>query len=999
MRMVEPLAIAQYYREGGKDYMKERSKHFVWLEDLLLKEQKQKDTGNSNDTNKKNVEIILTYDSCFWAHVEEALLLCKQLVNVQYSVTEKEEATRKLLELEKFSSGFELASSVTSSVLLHRSWNVITSRYAGIVTNVGEGVSWKVYREPGSDLTIIAFEVKLDFSNLQAGLVSSNTLRENNFHHFEFLCTKKDPFFSVNKTAISLFSENYEKLDQLKSEINSSTKLIVTGHGLGGAVASLFTISLLNSIGSGKNRPLCITFGSPLIGDKKLQQAISRSSNWNSCFLHVVSLKDPLPTLFITNYSSSPAVLTPETSGYMPFGTFFLCSDANSTCFENPDSILELLIAMGSIHTQNQGFQSSDYGNIVEKLNDKVICKFFSTRVENMAHAGSALESSISLQLQALALTPHLQQQNIDTNTLETKIKIQEQKFILHRRIKNFDPAKKLNVVKLCMSQLEWYKKETKNQRIGYYDSYKNMNSPWDYDVIQFHKRLTNYWEKMVEEVEMKPQKEGAAFRTRWLYAGTNYRRMVEPLAVAQYYREGGIDYVTQNRSKHFVRLEEWLNEGTKKATSDLSSTSKKNVEALLTFDSCFWAHVEEALLSCKELKVVREKEETLKKLVIFEEYVYGLVKNYAVSPEIFLAQSSYMCWWNEYKAIKGTFYNSALSNFMSDARKREHFPRYSSSSSVKKHHDPICTICDSGSRFNSGIEFASFVTSSHVLLHRSWIVTSSYHEDTCSKKKEGEGLSWKVHKRPDSDLTIIAFEATLDYSDFQADLVPSYAPTEEKILHFDLLCDEINPIFSVNNTTISLFHKNHCRLDQLKSMDFITLHQSNSVLEGSISLQLRALALTPHMQRNVLSNPFKKLNQMEEGPEWYKQQHHQNIDMKALVTTLEKRENKFIVHKRVKLDPSNKLNKMKIDMAQLACYMVYCKKQEAKIRPQKASEAFCQSWIQVGTGYRRMVEPLAIAQYYRDEGKDYVTENRPEHFVLLEKWHRKEMTKGNASN
>ncbi|KAL2563933.1 hypothetical protein AAZV13_19G011800 [Glycine max] len=61
--------------------------------------------------------------------------------------------------------------------------------------------------------------------------------------------------------------------------------------------------------------------------------------------------------------------------------------------------------------------------------------------------------------------------------------------------------------------------------------------------------------------------------------------------------------------------------------------------------------------------------------------------------------------------------------------------------------------------------------------------------------------------------------------------------------------------------------------------------------------------------------------------------------------------------------------------------YMV----EEAKIRPQKASEAFCQSWIQVGTGYRRMVEPLAIAQYYRDEGKDYVTENRPEHFVLLE--------------
>ena len=215
---------------------------------------------------------------------------------------------------------------------------------------------------------------------------------------------------------------------------------------------------------------------------------------------------------------------------------------------------------------------------------------------------------------------------------------------------------------------------ENKKSANRYYDSYKNMNSPMDNDVIYYHKMLTNYWEEMVEEVEMKPQKEVAAFHTRWLYGGTNYRRMVEPLAIAQYYRDGGKEYMTQNRSKHFVQLEEWLNEETKKATSDLSSTSKKNVEALLTFDSCFWAHVEEALLSCKELKVVREKEETLKKLVIFEEYVYGLVKNYVVSPEIFLAQSSYMCWWNEYKAIKGTFYNSALSNFMSDARKREQY-------------------------------------------------------------------------------------------------------------------------------------------------------------------------------------------------------------------------------------------------------------------------------------------------------------------------------------
>jgi hypothetical protein len=50
-----------------------------------------------------------------------------------------------------------------------------------------------------------------------------------------------------------------------------------------------------------------------------------------------------------------------------------------------------------------------------------------------------------------------------------------------------------------------------------------------------------------------------------------------------------------------------------------------------------------------------------------FEEYVYQLLKDYAVSPDIFLAQSSYNRWWNEYKAIKGSSYTSALANFMND--------------------------------------------------------------------------------------------------------------------------------------------------------------------------------------------------------------------------------------------------------------------------------------------------------------------------------------------
>jgi hypothetical protein len=184
-------------------------------------------------------------------------------------------------------------------------------------------------------------------------------------------------------------------LTQINSFTNLSTPLIFTGNGIGGSIASLFVISLLQNVGSGKNRPLCITFGSSLVGDRRLQQAISRSSIWDSCFIHVVSHKDPLPRLFITD----------QTSSYMPFGTFIMCSDATS--LENPDSILEILMALASVNDKNEELESVDYGNIVKNLYRKATWIDFPAQAENLTNPDS-LATDISLQLGALSLTPHM---------------------------------------------------------------------------------------------------------------------------------------------------------------------------------------------------------------------------------------------------------------------------------------------------------------------------------------------------------------------------------------------------------------------------------------------------------------------------------------------------------------------------------------------------------------------------------------------------------------
>ncbi|CAJ1946828.1 unnamed protein product [Sphenostylis stenocarpa] len=468
----------------------------------------------------------------------------------------------------------ELASFVTSSVLLQKSWGVITSRYAGIISIQGEGLSWKIYEEPDPGLTIIAFEVmqQISSNHQDSPMVPSRAFPENIFYLFDFLFTKKTPF-SVNKTAISLCYENYEKLAELLSEANRSHCLIVTGHALGGPIASLFTLALTNSIDHRKKLPLCITFGSPLVGDKTLQEAISLSSTWNSCFLHVVSSTDQVCK-----------ILNPHTSAYMPFGTFLFCSEINSTCFESPESALKLLVR--SINDQNQEFQPIDYGKIVENLYNKAICKDFTPVGMDLTHPNSP-RISIFLQLcAALGLTPDMkqqQQQNTEMNTLAIKMEKLEEKFVCQKRMK-FYSSKLLN-------EVFW----SRHRNIGYYDSYKNMDSQGRKETVELCKMLRNHWEKMVEEAFKKGKRGYAVFQSRWLYAA--YMRMVEPLAIAEYYIDGGKYYVN-NRPKHFLELEQWLDESTKEGTIE-AKTGTLGAAILTPENSCYFLEcIEKALVS-----------------------------------------------------------------------------------------------------------------------------------------------------------------------------------------------------------------------------------------------------------------------------------------------------------------------------------------------------------------------------------------------------------------
>lgn len=239
-------------------------------------------------------------------------------------------------------------------------------------------------------------------------------------------------------------------------------------------------------------------------------------------------------------------------------------------------------------------------------------------------------------------------------------------------KVKAIDSTKKLNEVKMRLAQLGWYKKETARDDIGYYDSYKNMQATRDNDVVLFKKTLDIYWEKTLEEAENKPQKVAAHLRKRWLYSGTLYRRMVEPLHIADFYRvKGNRNYIEQGRPKYMRKLEEW-SKLEKPKPIDRAERRYAMIGSQMTDDSCFWARVEEAILLCESMKVSGKTECGMKSLKDFEDYVYDLIRNYGVSPEIFLKESTFMKWWKAYGWIlMGEEDDSKLVRFMRDSRYR----------------------------------------------------------------------------------------------------------------------------------------------------------------------------------------------------------------------------------------------------------------------------------------------------------------------------------------
>ena len=93
---------------------------------------------------------------------------------------------------------------------------------------------------------------------------------------------------------------------QVQRAIAEKKRVVFTGHSSGGAISVLATVWLLEqclkSDDGNQMLPLCVTFGSPLVGDTVFCHALQRE-DWSRCFVHFVMPLDIVPRISLSPLS------------------------------------------------------------------------------------------------------------------------------------------------------------------------------------------------------------------------------------------------------------------------------------------------------------------------------------------------------------------------------------------------------------------------------------------------------------------------------------------------------------------------------------------------------------------------------------------------------------------------------------------------------------------------------------------------------------------------
>ncbi|KAK1564727.1 hypothetical protein Q3G72_010188 [Acer saccharum] len=356
---------------------------------------------------------------------------------------------------------------------------------------------------------------------------------------------------SIGNEDVAIFNEAFLNrfdaiLSQLQIEVRRAVtdkkKIVFTGHSSGGPIAILAAVWFLqNGLDLNKTmKPLCITFGSPLVGDRIFNHALSRE-DWSQCFTHFVMRYDIFPRVPL-----APLESTARSSGI--------------------DIVLNEL--------------------------------GLSTRARLCLCAVAELE----------------------------KQKLRNQKKI-NDKIPDIEQALKI---------LEGYKARCEAREVSYYDAFKASRDPDDFNANVKRLALAGICDEIMEMLKKYDLPDGFEGCQEWVKLGTRYRRIVEPLDIANYYRhlknEDTGPYMTKGRPRRYRYTQKWLEYADHLPTGTC-------------LESSFWAQVEELIQTSNR----NPFEAVQAKVSHLESQVKTWIEEGVLGDDIFLENSTFVNWWKSH--------------------------------------------------------------------------------------------------------------------------------------------------------------------------------------------------------------------------------------------------------------------------------------------------------------------------------------------------------------
>ncbi|KAJ1289560.1 hypothetical protein BS78_02G174200 [Paspalum vaginatum] len=478
----------------------------------------------------------------------------------------------------------------------------------------------------------------------------------------------------------------------LQSEVSKAVadekRVVFTGHSSGGAIATLAAIWFLEKCtrqGSvNQAHPFCVTFGAPLIGDNIFNHAVRREG-WSRCILHFLLPLDIVPRIPLTPLASfreeiqsvldwispqtpnnSPAgrsLVIPEyyetllrstlsiasyeacsfmgctssilgtltsfidLSPYRPCGTYhFLTSSEQLIVLTNSDAVLQLLFYCLQLDPQQQVLDAAarslsshwQYEPIKQCMSDIVCVDYLGTITSTVPGRQPYRAAIGTIELSKEAILH-----------LSAAAQWEKQRERNQRKID--ESCKKIQE---ALRSLNEYKRTCDLRGVSYYDSFKLQREVHDFNANVRRLELAGLWDEIVEMLRRRELPDGFEAREEWVSLGTLFRRLVEPLDIANYYRhsknEDTGSYLSKGRPRRYKYTQKW-HEQLQRAPVGSS------------LESCFWAMVEELQAEMVDGRAFDDLKDRVVKL---EKDAQGWYNSGSLGKDVFLGSSSFVEWW-----------------------------------------------------------------------------------------------------------------------------------------------------------------------------------------------------------------------------------------------------------------------------------------------------------------------------------------------------------------